>query len=565
MDNLTQYEKKLQDVEVGESLIRQILAVKSSTDIGQDMLVHCKDIIGKLLKEEKLYVEECKNNLSEQLVQADKIHNKHNLPLKDQDNSISTRWETSAKNKKGLAIKNGLYEAVRFRLESQGFLVGPKGSAFGAIFPARDWKRYKIIEKHGMKKITDNLVKYYCLLGDDYKALTRMFLRSKNEWAKTPEYLQAIGCLCISWVVMKYKKNKMYIPVLGISGLVETERDEKYYSIYCRHLALPTEEKDEQKTKIKNKNKKIYESPFEDIDELINNKKIKIINESNVDRRKLLRYQLSLLINRKKEMDIAEGAVKHEHLKLELNQNYETMIQRTNQAAIEYRARLQLGLRTPSRQALLSYVSFREEAGSDDLKSGTLQKSKHGVDLSLCHWHSLNCAEPAALMAASSLLCEGVDVHMCFPYEGIQTQGSGLNRPKETCPWCAAVELGFRSVLCDPSGPQGKLKTGKWDWEYTKIRSNEPTSVLPTNEAFNARDDENYIMQQTSKTLSGRLVKNKDLQEIAYTPLTITKIGRIRSMYHVLGLLDPDVIAEERNLFGNVSCLNPQIFSWEAL
>ncbi|HYO55735.1 hypothetical protein [Archangium sp.] len=51
----------------------------------------------------------------------------------------------------------------------------------------------------------------------------------------------------------------------------------------------------------------------------------------------------------------------------------------------------------------------------------------------------------------------------------------------------------------------------------------------------------------TRKTLSGvnsiALVKNSNLDDRAYSDVVETRIGRVRSMYHLLGLLDPEVIA----------------------
>ena len=202
----------------------------------------------------------------------------------------------------------------------------------------------------------------------------------------------------------------------------------------------------------------------------------------------------------------------------------------------------------------MSYVSFREKKLSAELEIKKLQpRTSEGVDLWICGWHSLNCAEPAALMCASSLFCDGCDVIVCFPYEGFSDTGNFHNRPKETCPWCAAVELGFRSVSRNDGGVNASLSSGQWLTPITLNTENEPRKPLRVGKGFDAFDDTNEIMTKTKTTLGGRglggLVNNADLTTLAYPDEIQTKIGRVRSLYYLLGLLDPAVVAVGRLLF----------------
>ena len=64
-------------------------------------------------------------------------------------------------------------------------------------------------------------------------------------------------------------------------------------------------------------------------------------------------------------------------------------------------------------------------------------------------------------------------------------------------------------------------------------------------------DTTNAIMHITKDVLGGRdsaPAKNKNLTERAYDDIVETKIGRIRSMYYMLGLLGPEVVALDREL-----------------
>ncbi|NTX01732.1 MULTISPECIES: hypothetical protein [Myxococcus] len=47
-------------------------------------------------------------------------------------------------------------------------------------------------------------------------------------------------------------------------------------------------------------------------------------------------------------------------------------------------------------------------------------------------------------------------------------------------------------------------------------------------------------------------MKNKDLNGPAYSPAVETQIGRLRSMYHLLGLLNSEVVALDRPLYGDL-------------
>jgi hypothetical protein len=369
--------------------------------------------------------------------------------------------------------------------------------------------------------------------------------------------VSAVGCVCVSWTRHDRNGTTLYIPILGLSGVTENKPDRTFFERNCRQLGLPT---DLSLTQPRDTTEYTADP---DIDRLA--QKVKDAYAASRDKRYTPKEQ-ARFAQHKKELDAQKqilaglDARRLEHLTgrrdvaNELYANYETMIHRTNLCAIQYRAREFLGMRRPSRQALMSYVSFRENKASKNIEIERSQKrTVEGVDLWICGWHSLNCAEPAALMCASSVFGEGCDVEICFPYEGLNDTGPFKSRPKETCAWCAAVELGFRSVSRNPAGPAPSMASGTWRTQITLNTRNEPRASLPTDAEFDAFNDGNAVLVNTKTTLGGRggvgLVRNKDLVTEAYSDTVQTKIGRIRSMYHLLGLMDPEVVALDRPLF----------------
>jgi hypothetical protein len=563
IEHLDSYKKRLPQ-NTNEMLVAKMLGVSHPGKLSSELLEFGKQSVTGLLKDENIYVDECKKSLIEQrLWHADKSSRVPAWGGGKYEKLIGDiQLENSSSRQKDLA-KFAYYGIIRQRLMESGFLVAPRGAALGAVFPVEDWLPVpsEFLFWHGLKERTDKLVQKYELLGDTTDALTRMLVSVRLTQAEASILSSAIGCLCISWTRLKHFGQTIYIPILGLSGVVEKEPDAEYFASYCRYLALPTWSPDPQMT---DPNIALYSdnSKIEKLKQIIRlqasdlgrkrllGKKAKPQNEE--DRIQLFEFRRmqGILRNyeKKKQQDYDDRLAQAEK-KSELITNYETMIERTNQAALGYRARTLLGLRTPGRQALLSYVSFRENKVNKNLKIEKLQDVKDGVDLWICGWHSLNCAEPAALMTASSLLGEGVDVLVCFPYEGFSNTGKFRNRPKETCPWCAAVELGFRSLTRNTGKVDQSINTGKWDTEFSMNIANEPDEVLATNVEFDSRANDNDVIKRTRGTLGGNLVRNKDLETGAYSPVVETKIGRLRSMYHLLGLLDPEVVSLNSPLF----------------
>lgn len=599
-ENLRGYHEHLRGCRIDDNLAREVMGVKSDFKDSPLSLDFVKTTIEDVLAEESLYIKECLLSLDEQLERHLKGPvDEPGIPRQARASFEQTTLPTDKNSVNPLVeeAKYAYYQVIRDRLMSCGFVVTPPGTALGAVFPEKDWVDHNSIKFDFLlvaKEISDKLMLKYKLIGDDESALTRLLKPSRRlpEGIKEP-LVSAVGCLCISWTCFKYRGGRrVYIPFLGLSGVVEKKIDKEYFKKYCRHLALPADleprgattldalKKDPEKMKGVSRSMKILWKTIEANEDKVKSLggsigraheqirsfdlQIKQLKEQvNKEPERVLDMILDQTLLEMEKMDLnAELKVTRSDLERdrknwsvqdELNTNYDEMVRRTNVCAISYRARETLRLRRPSRQALMSYVSFREKKLSAALEINKLQpRTSDGVDLWICGWHSLNCAEPAALMCASSLFCDGCDVIVCFPYEGLSDTGNFHNRPKETCAWCAAVELGFRSASRNDGGVNASLSSGQWLTQITLNTENEPKKPLRVGKGFDAFDDTNKIMAKTKTTLGGRgpggLVKNVDLTTLAYPDEIQTKIGRVRSLYYLLGLLDPAVVAVGRLL-----------------
>jgi len=654
LDNLEGYERHLSAQLVNDTLIRHVLGVSKTEKPSQELLTELgfvKEQILSELKDEGQYITECRESLkAQEQWHLEGSVDKGRIPLEVVKNAFAEALKKPAKAKD--YAKVAYYEPIRNKLMSMGFVVSPPGTALGAVFPEKEWVRGLSDSefKSKAKRLTDELMVRYCLLGDDSISLTRLLMtseevtsdqrqkieklendeaqarvrdeelaRKKREemiqqgkseeqiklWEertakkkKTPAktakseqknlelavggLVSAVGCLCVSWTRHEFTGKSVYVPIVGLSGVVQEAPGESYFQKYCRHLGLPSWKPDPKvplapeyrksrslRRKLHALNKEKLEALGDtDVDELATAKKEKGYVLSSDLAEKSEKYdkiqELIKTAQEKKQKAYAAFKTRREGAN-ESMVNYETMLHRTNLVVLGYRTRSRLKLRKPARQALFSYVSFREKTLSKEFSVDRLHPASQGVDLWVCGWHSLNCAEPAALMTASSYFGEGCDVLVCFPYEGFNVAGTFRNRPKETCAWCAAVELGFRSLSSNPgtNAEKGKneekvndsVRTGTWLTQLTLTSQSEPKTALPVNKEFDAFDDGNLIMRQTREVLAGDgsagLVRNSDLVTEAYSTVVETKIGRLRSMYHLLGLLDPDVVALDRPMYAH--------------
>lgn len=593
--NLAEYERRVESLSATKELAYQVLGVQKGYELSDELLEFALKVITDELREELSYINESRASFEAQLTWHEDARQGKHKPLQEELEDIHKALKgpeanaSSKAKKKGTEVDTGpkektpvtdysismkdrakyaYYVPIRNRLMALGFVVSPPGTALGAVFPQEDWveEAQERLFWNQAKEHTDELMLKYSLLGDDASSLTRLLMpEGKGNVALREALVSAVGCICVSWTRHKALGKTVYVPILGLSGVVGQPPDAAYFQKYCRHLGLPEWESDPEvlfkhpdyvPDPLLKKKKDALELLKDEISEALkangNNHKDEDVKVKAVARNKLQdeikKLELAEVVAKKKLIDDAGVAP-------ELLVNYETMIRRTNRVALGHRLRTLLELRTPSRQALFSYVSFRQQSN----ESMSIEKSQEhpGVDLWISGWHSLNCAEPAALMTASSFFCEGSDVLVCFPYEGLNPAGASRNRPKETCAWCAAVELGFRSLCSDSNQVENRVKDGKWLTQFTRTLLDEE-GVLPVTSGFDAFDDKNPVTTKTRARLrgedeSGGLVRNRDLSTRAYSDTVETKIGRLRSMYHLLGLLDPEVVLLGRPLFGNAS------------
>lgn len=366
------------------------------------------------------------------------------------------------------------FEGLRLYWRGAGFLVAPSYLPPAAIFPSDDWV---VLDNEDTKpaealaSTADDLMKKYRVLGTPYAGMLYRDPRSKGE----------SGCVCISWVLATLitTGKRVLVPVLGMSGKAPTAKNVVAVEAMLGACALPPYWSTARKS-----------------------------------------FGVTALLPVKSEVGKQLG----------FNEYYDDIMARANNLAINYRVRELLRLRLPSRQAMLSYLglSFFVISRKDVANRCTLAEPTPGVT----QWHSLNCAEPAALAWISSFFVDGQDVHLCCPYEGSDDPGALGLKPKETCPWCATVELAYRSLAKVskkdsrnwPKAFEQSMATGQWAREITVART--------------------FDQSATDSATRVDLPRNKPAIESAYPGAVNDNVAVLREIFKEVGLLNEDTVRE---------------------
>jgi len=307
------------------------------------------------------------------------------------------------------------FEGLRVYLRGAGFLVSPSYLPPAAVFPREDWVSLGFDDPsyEDLAAKADELMMKYRMLGTPYAGL----LYNTNKGQKK------CGCACISWVASNCvtdKDERVMVPVLGCSGGAPNPVSVEAVLGGC---ALP---------------------PYTSLAQ---------------------GQQFG-----SKPLDKAKKQNANEEI---FNQYYDDIMARANNLTINYRVRELLKLRLPSRQAMLSYLGLSFFVPTDEQRGAYSDEIEPTP--AVARWHSLNCAEPAALTWIASFFVDGQDVYLCCPYEGLNDPGKLGLMPKETCPWCATVEIAYRSLKKVPKDQQAKwpsvykesMKTGEWAREIS--------------------------------------------------------------------------------------------------
>lgn len=547
-----------------------------------------KDPLKAIISSEKQYIQEMDNIEREYPDVKEQVNKQLNYTMTNRPGPQIKKHNPNAVDadsakKRTEALKNCLpkefCQYVRGYLSQNGFIPSPPGLPIGAVFPIKDWFTTTDANFNQLHKKSDKLMAEYKILGNKNSGDHLLSgIGGQN--------LGAVGCACISWFRFQNAADTVYIPVLGLSGTsglasdATKEEYDEYFSKYTRHLGLPhfIEQNVKDKATIKNIKAQQKQNERSAMDRIANlshgqerarrwiaiyekNRRNLIQNEeppaNQTEKMKKLSESLACWKAAVKKHDdkrekIKKQHIEHEHRprcqKEEQDINYQMMLGRANRVIINYKLRNVLGLRNIAHQSMMSFIAHRDYQDSyirvcDD------KSSNQGIDLSIAFWHSLNCAEPAALACASSVLCQGVDIVVCFPYEGNQDAGKLRNRPKETCSWCASVEPRFRSIKTHANRTITEMvDDGDWPAEFTDMMDLITQSPLPTSKAFDSLDSGNEIHQGTIKALKGA-VKNTNLSNAAYDELNMNKIGRVRSFFYMLGLLDKELISRTHQIF----------------
>ncbi len=116
---------------------------------------------------------------------------------------------------------------------------------------------------------------------------------------------------------------------------------------------------------------------------------------------------------------------------------------------------------------------------------------------------------------------------LCCPYEAGDDPGIRGLKPKETCPWCATVEIAYRSLSRVSNHETwsfeylNSMTTGKWGREIT------------ISESFDLKKD---------KEMREKLPRNKGELSMAYPAKVNDNVAILREIFKEIGLLTPETI-----------------------
>ena len=389
-------------------------------------------------------------------------------------------------------VQERLYEGksrsdmYRYVLEQYRFLLSPENMPIAAVFPQSDWLELDSpeidLEFEHFRAKSECLMRKYEITTDERYGL----LRGRDKNVTTRGLHKHTGCVCISWLLLGTKtlasggKKYVFTPVLGLSGSKPNAKDREdsleFYNRIARHCALPRIEK---------------------------------LNTAEV-------------ISAESE---SRASVTH-------NSTYQLMMERSQELSLDYEIRKILDLRLPSRQAMLSYIVFDYSHKRVTDTSEESVESLEQPDFNVNQWHSFNCAEPAAMTLASSVFCEGRDVTICFPFEGKNYSPQHLPRPKETCEWCALVEVAFRSI-----GETG-VPIPSEESEQVEVTEELVTDGLPQI-LHKPRGKVDLSELQNAR-------KNANIFEVAYEQSNLKRMEKIRKLFEAIGVLSEDLIREPK-------------------
>ena len=364
-------------------------------------------------------------------------------------------------------------DMYRYVLEQYGFLSSPKNMPIAAVFPQSDWLELDSpdidLEFEHFRAKSECLMRKYEITTDERYGL----LRGRDKNVGTRGLHKHTGCVCISWVL------------LGTKTLVSGEKKYVFAPVLGLSGSKPNATNREDSLAFYN------------------------------------RIARHCALPRIEKLSTAEAG-----------SAYQLMMERSQELSLDYEIRKILDLRLPSRQAILSYIVFDYSHKRVTDTSEENVESLEKPDFDLNQWHSLNCAEPAAMTLASSVFGEGRDVTICFPFEGKNYSPAHLPRPKETCEWCALVEVAFRSIG-EPDVP---------------IPSEESEQVEVTEELV-ADGLPQILHKPRGKVDLSELqnaTKNANIFKVAYERSNLKRMEKIRKLFEAIGVLSEDLIRETK-------------------
>ncbi|NNB98674.1 hypothetical protein HI113_32745 [Corallococcus exiguus] len=184
-----------------------------------------------------------------------------------------------------------------------------------------------------------------------------------------------------------------------------------------------------------------------------------------------------------------------------------------------YEARRALGFKLPAKQAMLSSMQFMKGVWVRDALESSIA--------SIQQWNSIQCAEPAAIMAAAQLFYRMADMELSVPFEGskqlVPSDESG-HWGKETCGRCAISEVSFAGVTAPGTRKEVRM---------CSVVIEPPAHGMDAREA---RSKEALPRANFDAMLGPELVYNSNVKQRAYDDPKRAAMFHAMEWFHQLGI-----------------------------
>lgn len=330
---------------------------------------------------------------------------------------------------------------IKMGLELAGCVMLPPSEGLAGMFPQRDYvvadssqtqlQEFQMLTDHANKLVQ----KYRLLDTDDSQRITQ----------------KKLGCVCIMFAKEKSAEGQdIYVPFFGISK--GPAAGEQNVQKYLHRMGLP-----EIEFKVDPGDTQLLDKRYAKLKEHFSN--LQSVGLKTPSKQAMISYMQFIDDQFKTEVTKLVQAVKLDNegkMKTDLiNQETVRLLQEESDNGTLTASSMEKINKKAERFAKIQINRAKEEKLVSQGQLDPMALSLKSIE----SWNSLQCAEPAAIMAAAQLYYRMADMNLSLPYEGKARidQDANLDQleqteflAKETCGRCAVSEEAFGGL--NPTG-----------------------------------------------------------------------------------------------------------------